>query len=208
VAIQRHIELAAEALKFPTKITDAFNVGDIEGIKAIINDSAVENCILKSPDSDEEKHGRRHLIGFFEELNEDHPDAVIINKDVKWIDKFTLKHKFYFTGTYDPVKVYAKPQGVQYSKPLIVDHVDIAKYSAEDILKMSQRERELIEGNQPIKVLVKGSIEVHFNRAYKVKKYVVDYRVTAFEPGILDESSVHTQCDAPISGQTVDSSTA
>jgi hypothetical protein len=187
LVMQRHIELAAEIQKFPVKAAEAFNVGDIEAVKAMINDLAVENCVLKSPGSDEEKHGRGHIIEFFEELNEDHPDAVIIVKDVKWTDKYTLKYKFYFNGTYDTTKVYARPNAVSYSKELIVDHVDISKYSAEDLLKMSQREQELIEGHQAIKVLVKGSTEIHLNRAFKMKKYVVDYRITSFEPGNLDD---------------------
>jgi hypothetical protein len=164
-------------MEFPLKIMDAFNIGDMQKLSDIIDFYLVENCTLKSPATNTEKYGRHEVFQLHKAIQDDYPDAVLVFKDITMTEKYGLKYRFYFTGTMEKPRNGSKV----YSKGSIVDHVKLAKYSPEEILEMTSREKELRASKKPIHILVKGETRLHFNRGFKVTSFEIDFSVQAFE---------------------------
>jgi hypothetical protein len=162
---------------FPLSFCDAFNVGDMERLKALVDEAATERCIFKSPASDSEIEGCDNIYEFYRGLFNDYLDGVFIRKDCNWVNREEFQFRCYFRGT----QIDPKLKDSSYSKNSVTHHLNLSKLTAEGILDIARREKECCETKMPIRIFVKADTKLYLNRSYQVKKWTIEYLITSFE---------------------------
>jgi hypothetical protein len=166
-------------MELPTKICDAFNLGNLGDISSLVNSYCVPDCIFKSEASIREEHGRHRIFTFIEALYEDFPDGVLIVKDIQLVDKFSIKFRTYFSGTREQPPAFGE-ENLVYTKGTYVDHIKFSRYSPEDVLRLVKREKQLRDSGRPIQIVAKGETKYILDANCKIVRYEAEYNITDF----------------------------
>jgi hypothetical protein len=162
----------------PTAFNDAFNIGDMRRMKELIDEAATEYCIFKSPASDSEIEGRDNIYEFYRALFNNYPDGVVVQREYKWVNRSEVHFRCYFRGTQIDPRL---GEDCPYAKSSVTCHLNLSKYTTDDILEIARREKECCDKMTPIRVFVKSDTRLLLNRNYQVKKWTIEYVITSFE---------------------------
>mmetsp|Transcript_35612 Transcript_35612/g.33767 ORF Transcript_35612/g.33767 Transcript_35612/m.33767 type:complete len:545 (+) Transcript_35612:166-1800(+) len=148
-----------EMLNFPSKLTEAFNIGDYEGVSKMIMRCIAEDCALKTPALKNDLIGRHHIISVMFALLDDHPDAIMMWKDTKYLpNECILKSKHYFSGTKalhsTHTHLYQKDTGS------LLTQIDLTKYTPEEIIQLELLEKAIVKKGSPFLIFAKGLLSI------------------------------------------------
>ena len=102
-AKQTLANIDAALVKLPVNIFEAFNTGDLNHLKEIIDVGMTKDCLFKTMMIDKALVGSNFYFEFWTKLAVSHPDMVFVLKKVRVTNvegeaKF-IKFNFFFTGT-------------------------------------------------------------------------------------------------------------
>jgi hypothetical protein len=127
-----------EISKFPVRLFNAFNTGDMKMVYSVLDENLVQDCLLRTSSVDRVLVGREYVKKMFHSMTVTHPDFVYLLRDARMIRAAdgtrAIAVKLYFSGTRLDTRpsfndeIFRKP-GLNVAETLL----DMSKMSPEEI---------------------------------------------------------------------------
>mmetsp|Transcript_10212 Transcript_10212/g.9900 ORF Transcript_10212/g.9900 Transcript_10212/m.9900 type:complete len:258 (+) Transcript_10212:135-908(+) len=177
--VKSEAEIDADLLRLPIGIFEAFNTGDLQGLKQRVDEGMTFGCLFKTMMMNEPMVGRNVYVDFWSKLSVSHPDMVFILKKVRLSGTGAakcVKFNYFFTGTN---AFPGKAEMYYYNRDKMHNNLDSSKFTEKEKLSMDHLIAQHKAHGTPYVAFGRGSGLFHLNEEGKVVSIFFDWKLTS-----------------------------
>jgi hypothetical protein len=173
-------EIDADLLRLPIGIFEAFNTGDLQGLKERVDEGMTSTCLFKTMMMAEPMVGRNVYVDFWSKLSVSHPDMVFVLKKVRISGTGaakSVKFNYFFTGTN---AFPGKAEMYYYNRnDYLHKNLDSSKFTEKEKLSMDHLIAQHVAHGTPYVCFGRGSGQFILNEDSKVVSIFFDWKLTS-----------------------------